>query len=66
MLVPDLAASIAPMKLMLVNIVDGTGNSDDPESIAEDISVITNAYRHRNASCNLIIESGNNLNAFFF
>jgi hypothetical protein len=61
---PDLAASLAPRVLMLVNVVDGTGAADDREKIDKDLSVIRNAYRDKNLSGSLIIEKGEDLNQF--
>ncbi len=54
---PDLAASLAPRKLMIAGITDGTGNSDD-ESIQEDLQVITAAYHNRKADKQLNITPG--------
>jgi len=62
---PDLAASLAPRVLMLVNVVDGTGASDDQEEMDKDLSVIRNAYRQRASSGSLMIETGPDLNQFF-
>ncbi len=62
---PDLAASIAPRKLMLVNVHDAAAESDNPEEIEKDMEVIINAYRYNNASRSLIIESGEDMNTFF-
>lgn len=52
---PDLAASLAPRKLLLVNVLEGSGNSADPESVAEDISFIKTAYKNRDAEGQLNI-----------
>ncbi len=46
---PDLAASLAPRKLMMAGITDGLGNTTDPESIIEDLAIIKAAYQNRNA-----------------
>ncbi len=62
---PDLAASIAPRKLMLVNVRDAAAESDNPEEIEKDMEVIRNAYRYKNAWESLIIESGSDLDVFF-
>lgn len=62
---PDLAASLAPRVLMLVNMVDGTGVSDDREEMDDDLSVIRNAYGKRASSGSLMIETGPDLNHFF-
>jgi dienelactone hydrolase len=58
---PDLAASLAPRKLLIAGTVDGNGKSDDQASINRDLEVIRNAYNKRNASGQLNIsplESG--------
>lgn len=55
---PDLAASLAPRKLMIVDVTNGTGNTPDPENIHEDISFIRAAYQSRNAGGQLHIISG--------
>lgn len=47
--IPDLAASLAPRKLMIAGITDGSGNTTDPESIIEDLAIIKAAYQNRNA-----------------
>ncbi|MBA7580671.1 hypothetical protein ES708_22565 [subsurface metagenome] len=46
---PDLAASLAPRKLMMAGITNGLGNTTDPESIIEDLAIIKDAYQYRNA-----------------
>jgi hypothetical protein len=46
---PDLAASLAPRKLMMVNVTDGLGNTADTESINKDLDIIKTAYRLKNA-----------------
>ncbi len=63
---PDLAAAIAPRKLMLVNVVDGTNNLADMKGINEDLSAIKNAYQYRNALLSLFIESGQDIDACFY
>lgn len=50
---PDLAASLAPRKLLMVGVTDGNGNSAG--NISEDMSVIRAAYQHRNALGQLLI-----------
>ena len=62
---PDLAASLAPRVLMLVNVIDGAGESDDQSEMDKDLSVIRNAYRQRASSGSLMIETGPDLNKFF-
>lgn len=54
---PDLAASLAPRKLMMAGITDGLGNTTDPESIIEDLAIIKAAYQYRNAGEQLNIIS---------
>jgi hypothetical protein len=54
---PDLAASLAPRKLMMAGITDGTGNKINPESASEELSVIKGAYHNRNAEAQLQIIS---------
>ena len=54
---PDLAASLAPRKLMIAGITDGLGNTTDPENIIEDIAIIKAAYQYRNAGEQLNIIS---------
>ena len=51
----DLAASLAPRKLMIADITDGMGNVPDPESIKEEGTVIINAYRFKQADGQLKI-----------
>ena len=55
--IPDLAAGLAPRKLMIAGITDGSGNTTDPESIIEDIAIIKAAYQYRNAGEQLNIIS---------
>jgi hypothetical protein len=62
---PDLAGALAPRVLMLVNTVDGTGNTDNREEINDDLSVIRAAYRHSNSSDYLLIDSGRDLEEYF-
>jgi hypothetical protein len=62
---PDLAASLAPRVLMLANVVDGTGTTDDREKINKELSIIRAAYRNMDSSGSLIIETGRDLNQFF-
>lgn len=46
---PDLAATLAPRSLLIVNATDGEGKVSDPHSFNEDIEVIKSAYQYRNA-----------------
>jgi len=52
---PDLSASLAPRKLMIAGITDCMGNIVMPDSIQEDIDIITAAYKYRNAADQLQI-----------
>jgi hypothetical protein len=45
---PDLAASLAPRRLIMVNVTDGFGKIDN-ESINNDLAIIKNAYHFKNA-----------------
>jgi hypothetical protein len=47
---PDLAASLAPKHLMMVNILDGSGKSADPTILQDEISFIKTAYEKADAS----------------
>ena len=44
---PDLAASLAPRKLLMANVTDGNSKSTDVESISKDLDLIKIAYRFR-------------------
>ena len=55
---PDLAASLAPRKLVIAGVTDGSGNTDNKEDIFEDMSVIQDGYKYGNAVGNLKIVSG--------
>lgn len=55
---PDLAASLAPRKLIMIDIKDGSGKISDSELIQEDISIIRNGYKFKNAGSNLMIMKG--------
>jgi hypothetical protein len=59
---PDLAASLAPRKLILEGTTDASGKRTNQQSISKDIEVIKNAYHLKNADKQLIIsEDGGNL-----
>lgn len=47
---PDLAGSLAPRKLMMVDVLDGAGKPMDEQTRKADISVIQAAYDNRKAS----------------
>ena len=52
---PDLAATLAPRKLMLAGTTDGNNKKTDKESIDEDLAIIKTAYQAQNASGQLKI-----------
>jgi len=52
---PDLAASLAPRKLMMAGVTDGNGKTTDTESINQDLAIIKTAYQNRNAGGQLNI-----------
>jgi hypothetical protein len=54
---PDLSASLAPRKLLMVGVTDGNGRNTDVESINRDLEIIKNAYRFRNAESQFKIVS---------
>ncbi|HAQ19173.1 MAG TPA: hypothetical protein DCR40_08075 [Prolixibacteraceae bacterium] len=45
---PDLAASLAPRKLLMSGVTDGNGKNMDIESIHTDLAIIKTAYQYRN------------------
>lgn len=55
---PDLAASLAPAKLLMVDAVDGTGKISDSQIIREDLSIIKNGYIAKGAVDSLVILNG--------
>ena len=57
---PDLAASLAPRKLVMAGVTDGAANSSNPDNIKEDLQVIRDAYHGRRADGQLNIISGEN------
>jgi hypothetical protein len=44
---PDLAASLAPAKLLLIGVTDGNGNTNNTTDIGKDLSVIKSAYENK-------------------
>lgn len=54
---PDLAASLAPRKLMMAGVTDESGNTTGTEGINKDLSVIKTIYHLRNANGQLNITS---------
>jgi len=58
---PDLAATLAPAKLLMVNVTDATGTEMDDLSLLKEFSVIIKAYSLKNASDKLNILSVENI-----
>jgi len=58
---PDLAASLAPRKLMMAGVTDGDGKNTDNESINKDLSIIKTAYHSKKADGQLNIISMNTI-----
>ncbi|MCK9618583.1 MAG: acetylxylan esterase [Lentimicrobiaceae bacterium] len=54
---PDLAASLAPRKLIMAGVTDGYGKNADTESINKDIEIIKIAYQAKEAKDKLNIIS---------
>ncbi len=54
---PDLAASLAPRKLAMINVLDGEGKKPEPQSLDEDMDFIKTAYQSRKAEEQLKILS---------
>ena len=54
---PDLAATLAPRKLIIKGTTDGNSEINDQESINKDLEIIRNAYQLKNAGENLKIIS---------
>ncbi|MBL7736180.1 MAG: hypothetical protein JNL51_12030, partial [Chitinophagaceae bacterium] len=55
---PDLAASLAPRKLSIVNMKDGEGKAVDAEKANEEYGIVRSAYAGKNAvgQLNIVIE----------
>ena len=47
--IPDLAASLAPRKLLMAGVTDGFGKITEPESINKDLTIIKTAYQNKKA-----------------
>jgi hypothetical protein len=65
---PDLAASLAPQRLLIVDMRNGTGAPAGPKTLHEDTEVIKAAYQLHDARGHLTITSGkaiNNLHDLF-
>ena len=54
---PDLAASLAPRKLMIAGTTDGNVKKTDQQNIEKDLSIIINAYQKRGPAGQLNIVS---------
>ena len=52
---PDLAASLAPRKLLMTNVTDGNGSSKDREKIDQDLEFVRTVYQFRAADQELKI-----------
>ncbi|MBN1183855.1 MAG: hypothetical protein JXB49_16300 [Bacteroidales bacterium] len=52
---PDLAASLAPRKLMIAGVTDGSGKDTDTENINIDLAIIKIAYQNKKADGQLNI-----------
>ena len=52
---PDLAASLAPRKLIMAGTTDGYGKKTDPASITRDLAIVKAAYQNKNAADQLNI-----------
>jgi len=53
---PDLAASLAPRKLVMAGVRDGNGTDIDQQGVNNDMVIIKDAYRLKSASGQLRIE----------
>jgi hypothetical protein len=54
---PDIAAALAPRKLLMAGVTDGYGKTTDTEGIDADLAIVRNAYKRNNADRNLNIIS---------
>ena len=52
---PDLAACLAPRKLLIAGVTDGNGKSLDPEILGKDLDFIKISYQIKNANGQLNI-----------
>jgi dienelactone hydrolase len=55
---PDLAASLAPRKLLMAGVSDGNGKFENAEIINKDMEIIKNAYRLKSSPGQLKIMTG--------
>lgn len=58
---PDLAASLAPRRLVIINPVDAEGKTSDTDIINKDLAVVKAGYRYKSADGNLKILTGFNM-----
>ena len=52
---PDIAASLAPVKLLIAGMTDANGQRSDEEEISKDLDVIKQGYRYKKAENQLEI-----------
>src|SRR5690606_30646747 len=52
---PDLAASLYPRKLLIMDVTDGLGETGNQQAIEKDMEVIKTTYRNNNAQENLMV-----------
>ena len=64
---PDLAASLAPSKLLIEDVTDGNGNDRNTKEINEDLKVTRDAYKVKGKNQLQILptETGEGLNDSF-
>ena len=55
---PDLAASLAPMKLLIVDMVDQEGNIAKKELVEEEVAIVQAAFSASGNQSNFIMRSG--------
>jgi hypothetical protein len=55
--ITDLEASLAPRRLMMVDVTDGFGKTTDNESINDDLAIVRTAYQSKNSNGQLNIIS---------
>jgi hypothetical protein len=53
---PDIEARFAPEKLLMAGVTDGYGRVSDTASINNDLDIVRNVYKHKNAEGNLMIK----------
>jgi dienelactone hydrolase len=58
---PDLSASLAPRKLLMAGVTDGSGTANNSEGVDTDLSVIKSVYHNLKAGDRLDIESEKSL-----